>query len=94
MKDSFSYDYMICEIFGYHYNGSVVLSQLCRFYVDRIRSSFKYGLYQGREILKIVCRCAFNDSCLTDAESIAIIETCLDPMLDNILMEVNYNESW
>ena len=64
------------------------------FYAWRLLQTPNYGLYQGREIIKMVCRCAFNDSCLTDAESIAIIETCLDPLLDNILMEVNYNEGW
>ena len=89
-----SYDYRICLLFNNHYDCTIVLSDLSRFYVDRIRSSVRYGLYQGRELLKMVCRCAFNDSCLTDAESIAIIETCLDPRLDNILMEVNYNEGW
>lgn len=89
-----SYDKRICILFGDHYKGSIVLTDLCRFYLDRIRSTLHYSLYQGREILKLVCRCAFNDSCLTDEESIAIIETCLDPLLDNILMEVNYNEGW
>lgn len=89
-----AYDWLICVVFNQHYKGPVVLSDLCRFYVDRIRSCFKYGLYQGREILKMVCRCAFNDSSLTDEESIAIMETCLDPRLDDILMEVNFNEGW
>ena len=88
------YDKEICILFCEHFDCTIVLSDLCRFYLDRIRSSFRYGLYQGREILKAVCRCTFNDSCLTDEESIAIIETCLDPRLDNILMEVNYNAGW
>lgn len=65
-----------------------------QFYVNRIINVYNYGQFQGRELLKMICRCAFNDSLLTDAESIAIIKTCLDPRLDNILMEVNYNESW
>ena len=65
-----------------------------QFYVSRIINVYNYGFFQGRELLKMVCRCAFNDSCLTDAESIAIIKTCLDPRIDNILMEVNYNEGW
>ena len=55
---------------------------------------YKYGLIQGREMIKMICRCAFNDSSLTDAESICIMETCLDPQLDNILLEVNYNACW
>lgn len=49
---------------------------------------------QGRELIKMICRCAFNDSTLTETEAIVIMETCLDPALDNLLLEVNYNESW
>ena len=64
------------------------------FYVDRLRMAPLYGLVQGREIIKMVCRSAFNDSLLTDNEAIVIMETCLDPALDNILLEVNYNEGW
>ncbi len=64
------------------------------FYLERILSIPNYGLTQAREILKMVCRCAFNDSTLTDNEAIVIMETCLDPALDNILLEVNYNEGW
>ena len=67
---------------------------LFRFYLNRIKSSIDYGLVQGREIIKMVCRCAFNDSCLTDIESIVLIEICADPRMDNILMEVNFNEGW
>lgn len=64
------------------------------FYYDRLRALYHYPLTQARELIKMICRCAFNDSQLTDNESICIIETCLDPQLDNILMEVNYNEGW
>ncbi len=64
------------------------------FYYGRLRALYHYPLTQARELVKMVCRCAFNDSLLTDDESICIIETCLDPRLDNILLEVNYNESW
>ena len=64
------------------------------FYADRLKTAPFYGLTQGREIIKMVCRCAFNDSRLTDNEAIVIMETCLDPRLDNLLMEVNYNEGW
>lgn len=64
------------------------------FYYDRLRALYHYSIFQAREILKMICRCAFNDSLLTDDESICIIETCLDPRLDNVLLEVNYNESW
>ena len=65
-----------------------------RFYVLRLASVYKYGLVQGRELIKMICRCAFNDSSLTDKEAIAIMETCHDSRLDNILLEVNFNEGW
>lgn len=65
-----------------------------QFYVSRIINVYHYGLFQARELLKMICRCAFNDSFLTDAESIAIIEACLDPRIDDILMEVHFNEGW
>ena len=64
------------------------------FYAGRLKAAPFYGLVQGRELIKMICRCAFNDSSLTDNESIVIMETCLDSRLDNILMEVNYNEGW
>ena len=64
------------------------------FYMDRLKAVPFYGLVQGRELIKMLCRTAFNDSSLTDNEAIVIMETCLDPRLDNILLEVNYNEGW
>lgn len=64
------------------------------FYINRIQNAVDYGLYQGREIIKMVCRCAFNDSCLTDRESAVIISLCHNYRIDTILMEVNYNEGW
>ena len=64
------------------------------FYADRLKSVPFYGLVQGREMIKMICRCAFNDSSLTDNESVVIMETCLDPRLDNILLEVNFNAGW
>lgn len=65
-----------------------------RFYVFRLANIYNYGLVQGRELVKMICRAAFNDSRLTDNEAIVIIETCHDSRLDNILMEVNFNEGW
>lgn len=64
------------------------------FYYHRLRALHHYPLTQARELVKMVCRCAFNDSSLTDNEAIVIMKTCLDPALDNILLEVNYNEGW
>lgn len=95
MKD---YSFIISSIFTGHFYGRIsaviAVSSICRFYLNRLYSCTNYGLVQGRELIKMVSRCAFNDSTLTDEESIAIIETCLDPRLDNILMEVNFNEGW
>ena len=77
------------------YSGSdFFLGESFNFYRNRLKSLVNYSLGQAHEIIKMVCRCAFNDSRLTDNESIVIMETCLDPELDNILLEVNYNEGW
>ena len=65
-----------------------------RFYVLRLSVIFKYGLVQGRELIKMICRAAFNDETLSESEAIAIIDTCCDPRLDNLLLEVNFNEGW
>lgn len=70
------------------------ISKSYYFYADRLAAVVNYNLVQARELIKMVCRCAFNDSSLTDNEAIVIMETCLDPALDNILLEVNYNEGW
>lgn len=81
--------------FSYRNDFDLLTTSLCfRFYVFRLAVVYKYGLVQGRELLKMICRAAFNDDSLSEAEAIAIIETCLDPALDNILLEVNYNEGW
>lgn len=72
----------------------LMTTKMFRFYVLRLSVVYRYGLVQGREMIKMICRCAFNDSTLTDAESICIMETCHDPRLDNILLEVNYNACW
>lgn len=81
------------EIVDKHYR-SCPWSDSFLFYIQRLGVAPNYGLVQGRELIKMICRCAFNDSGLTDNESIVIMETCLDPALDNILLEVNYNEGW
>lgn len=64
------------------------------FLLNRLWALPNYSLYQARELVKMICRCAFNDSQLTDDESIVIMETCLDTRLDNILLEVNFNACW
>lgn len=72
----------------------IVMSEKIAFYYHRLCSLYMYSLVQGRELIKMICRCAFNDSTLTETEAIVIMETCLDPALDNLLLEVNFNESW
>lgn len=74
--------------------GSFKLTKQYLFYEARLLALVNYSLYQSRELVKLICRCAFNDETLTDAQSIVIMETCLDSRLDNILMEVNFNEGW
>lgn len=74
--------------------GSFSYSKQYMFYMRRLLALVNYPLFQARELVKLICRCAFHDESLTDAQSIVIMETCLDERLDNILMEVNYNEGW
>ena len=74
--------------------GNFLPDSVYHFYIERLLSVPMYGLVQGRELIKMICRCAFNDSTLTETEAIVIMETCLDSALDNLLLEVNYNESW
>ena len=64
------------------------------FYVDRLLSVPQYGLFAGTDMIKLICRSAFNDGCLTDSEATAIIKICHDPRVHNLLMEVNFNDQW
>lgn len=64
------------------------------FYLDRLYASLFYGERSGMEIVKTVCRCAFNDEVLTESEAISIINLCHSPEWHKIFMEVNYNEGW
>lgn len=93
------YKRKIGKILGSHFSYTsdfelLTTTPAFKFYVLRLASVVNYGLHQGRELVKMICRCAFNDSLLTDKESIALMETCTDPALDNLLLEVNYNEGW
>ena len=65
-----------------------------QFYIDRLFASLTYGERSGMEIVKTVCRCAFADEVLTDAESISIINICHSTEWHKIFSEVNYNEGW
>ena len=65
------------------------------FYIDRLYELPKYGEKSGFEMLALICRCAFWDDVLTDAESISIIKICQSANeWHKIFMEANYNEGW
>ena len=64
------------------------------FYIDRIFSVPHYGEKSGTELLKLICRCAFHDDVLTEAESISIINICHSNEWYKIFKEMNYNEGW
>lgn len=70
------------------------LTNAFEFYARRLEAIPKYGLVQGRELIKMVCRSAFMDESITDREFGIICSVCHDPALDNLLLEVNYNEGW
>ena len=84
------------EIILSHYPGTVAHEKpgAYQFYVDRLLSVPQYGLVAGTDLIKLICRCAFNDGCLTDREATAIISICHDPRVHNLLMEVNFNDEW
>ena len=62
------------------------------FYRGRIDSASSYGFVSGHEIIRTVCRCAFNDSLLTLAEFDSIINLCEGAHIK--MMEDNYNAGW
>ena len=64
------------------------------FYIERIYDVPHYGESSGLELLKCICRCAFADEILTEAESISIINICHSPEWQKIFKEMNFNEGW
>ena len=64
------------------------------FYIERLRAVPLYGEKSGTELLKCICRCAFADNVLTEAESISIINICHSPEWYKIFKEMNFNEGW
>ena len=64
------------------------------FYLERLRAVPLYGEKSGTELLKLICRCAFADNVLTEAESISIINICHSPEWYKIFKEMNFNEGW
>ena len=62
------------------------------FYRGRIESAPSYGFIAGHDIIRTVCRCAFNDSYLTPQEFDSIINLCEQAHIK--MMEGNYNAGW
>lgn len=68
------------------------MGDLYNFYKGRIESAPQYGFVAGHDIIRIVCRCAFNDSYLTLQEFDSIINLCEQAHIK--MMEDNYNAGW
>lgn len=68
------------------------MSDLFKFYRDRILSCPSYGFRSGHEILTTVTRTAFNDSELTLEEFNSII--ILAEQAHIRMMEDNFNAGW
>ena len=62
------------------------------FYRGRVESAPNYGFVAGHDIIRTVCRCAFNDSYLTIEEFDSIINLCEQAHIK--MMEDNYNAGW
>ena len=63
-----------------------------QFYKGRIESAPAYGFTAGHDIIRTVCRCAYNDSYLTTDEFDSIINLCQQAHIK--MMEENYNAGW
>ena len=64
------------------------------FYISRFYSIPHYGEKAGMELIALICRCAFADEVLTEAESISIINICHSPEWYKIFKEMNFNDGW
>ena len=68
------------------------MSDLFKFYRDRLRACPLYGFRSGHEILTTVTRTAFNDSELTLEEFDSIIKLAEQAHIK--MMEDNFNAGW
>jgi len=68
------------------------MTEVFKFYRDRLSACPSYGFQQGHEILYMITRCAFWDSTLTDEEFNSIITLAEEAHIK--MMEDNYNEGW
>ena len=68
------------------------MSNAYDFYKGRLSVCSSYGFICGHDILKMVTRCAFYDSTLTEEEYHNIIMLAEQAHIK--MMEDNYNEGW
>ena len=68
------------------------MTELYKFYRDRVYACPYYGFRAGHELLSVIMRTAFYDSALTKAEFISIMNLCQQAHIE--MMEDNYNEGW
>ena len=68
------------------------MTDLYKFYSDRIKACRNYGFKSGHELLHLVLRTALHDSCLTDAEFDNIMKEA--DVCHIKMMEDNYNAGW
>lgn len=68
------------------------MTELCKFYRDRITACPKYGFKAGQEILALIEKTAFWDSYLTDEEYNNIMILC--HMVRIKILEDDYNAGW
>ena len=68
------------------------MSKIFDFYRDRLSVCPSYGFQCGHDILKMVTRCAFHDSTLTEDEYHNIIMLAEQAHIK--MMEDNFNAGW
>ena len=68
------------------------MSDVLKFYRDRIFACPYYGFRAGHEILVTILRTAFYDSALTQQEFMIIMNLCENAHIQ--MMEDNYNAGW
>ena len=85
---------LISSHFSFYFHKTYGWGKNFGFYACRLIQTPNYGLYQGRELIKMICRACTYDNSLSFKEFRCLVEIIHDPELDNILLEVNYNAGW
>ena len=68
------------------------MTDVFKFYADRLSACPSYGLTAGHDLLRMVLRCALSDSLLTRSEFNSIIKLAEQAHIK--MMEDNYNAGW